>query len=388
MKKTVLVRGPLLTLSGYGTHTRQVFRWLENYKNIDLRAICLPWGITPWMINGDQENGLISRIMAKSEPLNMPADVSFQVQLPNEWDTSLAKYNVGISAFVETDKCNSAWIEHCNKMDHIVVPSCHIKDTVQRSGNLTTPISVVPEAFYDSMLEENAKSNLDLNLNTDFNFLIFGQLTGFNPWSDRKNTFFALKWLCEAFADDPNVGIVIKTNSGGNSNIDRGVTKNTIHQVLKEARPGPYPRVYLIHGRLEHDEMFSIYKNTKIKALVSATRGEGFGLPLLEASVSGLPVLATNWSGHKDFLSKGNFIKFDYNLQDIHESRIDNEIFIKGSKWAEVKEDDFKRKVKKFREKPNKPQEWAKDLSKSLKNSHSQDAISSNYHEVFGEIIL
>jgi len=354
---------------------------------VQVSAQILPWGRTPWLINPELEDGLVGKIMEASAPSQPPFDASFQVQLPNEWDPSLARYNVGISAFVETDKCNPAWLDACNRMQHVVVPSSFIKTTISNTGSVIPSISVIPESYYDCLSKKTPNTDMDLNLTTDFNLLIFGQITGNNPWSDRKNTFFAIKWLCEEFADDPNVGIILKSNFGSNTTLDRKVTINNMTSLLNEVRKGEYPKFYLLHGRLTPEEMHCVYKNPKIKGMVSATRGEGFGLPFLEAAVSDLPILATDWSGHLDFLNKGKFIKFNYDLKEVHESKIDNHIFIKDTKWAEVREDDFKSKVRKFREKSDKPKQWAVELGENLRNSHSQSAISDIYEEVFGTIL-
>jgi len=192
---------------------------------------------------------------------------------------------------------------------------------------------VIPESFYDCI--EKSPDPIDLDFSTSFNFLIFGQLTGFNPENDRKNIFYTIKWLCETFKDDEDVGIVIKTNSGKNTRIDRENTAQLLKKLLGEVRLGPLPRVHFLHGTFSQQEIASIYQHSKIKALVSLTRGEGFGLPLLEAAASGLPIIATNWSGHKDFLDHGQFLDVKYQLEEIHESRIDNHIFRKGARWAQ-----------------------------------------------------
>ncbi len=386
--KRVLIRGPLLSISGYGTHARQIFRWLEGCRDIQLVSQITPWGITPWLINPDLHDGLVGRIMATSAPIEQRFDATFQIQLPNEWDPSLGRYNVGISAVVETTICHPNWVECCNRMSHVVVPSQHIANCLKNTSNMITPLSVVPESFYDCLSEDEPNKNISLDLSTDFNFLIFGQITGSNPWSDRKNTYFAIKWLCELFSNDPNVGIVIKTNHGTNSSIDKRITRNMLKQLLAEVRPGPYPKFHLLHGHMDEQEMFSLYRNPKIKALVAPTRGEGYGLPILEASVAELPVIATNWSGHLDFMNKGKYIQLDYDLNEIHESKIDNQIFVKGAKWAEVKENDFKRKILKFREKNELPKKWAKDLSSILKKSHSQKSIEEIYTNIFGESLV
>jgi glycosyltransferase involved in cell wall biosynthesis len=385
--KKVLIRGPLLTMSGYGTHSRQVFRWLET-KNVEIKSQITPWGMTPWYVNPDYLNGLVGRIMETATPdLVNNFDASFQIQLPNEWDASLGKYSVGITAAVETDKCNPKWIQSCNQMQHIVVPSNHTKITIENSGKLTSPLSVIPESFYDCLLDKDNEKKLDLNFSTNFNFLIFGQITGQNPHTDRKNTFFAIKWLCEEFKNNPDVGIIIKTNCGTNTTRDRNMTSSMLDKLIKEVRQGPYPKIYMLHGALEPEEIQSIYQNPKIKALVSPTRGEGYGLPLLEAAAAGLPVMATNWSGHLDFMNKGKFISFDYDLKEVDGQRIDNQIFMPGTKWAEVKEEDFKSKVGKFYKSPHKPAEWSKELSTTIKQEFSQEAINQKYNEIFNELL-
>ena len=95
-------------------------------------------------------------------------------------------------------------------------------------------------------------------------------------------------------------------------------------------------------------EMVSLYRNESVKCLVSLTRGEGYGLPILEAAAAGLPTIVTGWSGHIDFLRNGKFISVDYNLTPIHSSRVDGQIFLQGTRWASPKEKDAKRKLRKL----------------------------------------
>ena len=386
--KTVILRAPLLSLSGYGVHSRQVFRWLSE-QNVTLITQVVSWGNTSWMINPDMENGLIGKIMSHSrapEEIQGTADVSIQVQLPNEWDPALAKINIGFSAWVETDVCNPAWIQAANRMTAIVVPSEFTRSVIEKTGKITVPLYVVPEAFIDEVLEPEL-SSLPLEVETNFNFLMVGQITGNNPDNDRKNTFFALKWLCEQFKNDPDVGIVIKTNSARSSSIDRHTTRRSLTAVLQQVRKGPFPRVYMLHGEMKAEEMASLYRHPSIKALLTLTRGEGWGLPILEAAASDLPVIATNWSGHLDFLKLARFIPIDYALSEIPASRVDNTIFVKGAKWAQPIESDAKKKMQKFRDKPSLPQKWASDSGPAIREAFSQAAINRLYDEALGRYV-
>ena len=383
--KTVVIRAPLLSYSGYGEHSRQIFRWLEKRGDINLISQIVQWGTTTWMINGEMEDGLIGRIMESSKPIEGNPDVSFQVQLPDEWDPSLAKFNVGVSAFVETDKCNPEWIKNINSMDLVIVPTTFVKNTIQNTGNVTTPVIVVHESFNDFVTRNI--DPLPIQVDTKFNFLIVGQFTGDDPWCDRKNLFFTIKWLCEAFQDDPDVGIIIKTNHGKGTRIDRGITRNKLSQLVAEVRSGQYPRLHLVHGNLTSEEIAGIYRHESCKCLVSLTRGEGFGLPLLEAAASKVPVIVTNWSGHLDFMKLGKFIPINYNLKQIPGSRSDGRIFIEGSRWAEPIEDDFKRKVKKFRNSYEKPMAWAADLSEKITENFSHEKICSYYNSAWDKYV-
>lgn len=384
--KTVVLRGPTLTQSGYGVHARQIARWLLARKDFDVKFMTLPWGDTPWLLAQDLHGGLIGEIMKRTVKPDFKADISFQLQLPNEWDPSIAPVNIGITAGVETDRVNPEWITCCNKMTAIVVPSQHTKTGLTATGPITCPVFVVPEAYCDAVRSTDLPRLPQFS--TPFNFLIFGQLTGNNPESDRKNIFYSIKWLCETFKDDPDVGIVIKTNIGKNSRIDRGLTRGLISQIANETRRGAaFPKVHLLHGDMSEPEVAALYKHPQIKALVALTRGEGYGLPILEAAASGLPVIATGWSGHLDFLKHGKYVSVYYQLGEVHPSRIDGKIFVKGARWAHPSEEDFKKRALKFRHSNATPREWASDLSKVILDKYSLDSVTKMYDEVLKEFI-
>lgn len=374
----------MLTQSGYGVHSVQVARWLLSKPDLDVKFQPVPWGVTPWHVDRSALDGLVGAVIDRSvssEPTGF--DVSVQLQLPNEWSVNAAKINVGMTAAVESDICNPEWRTNCANMSMVIVPSQHAKKSLGVES-----IKIVPEAYAEECAQEVQQSAVEkFKFSTPFNFLVFGQLTGNNQFNDRKNLFFTLKWLFEEFGKDEDVGVILKTNFGRNTVFDRDQVISNVNSVIGATRKSNFPRLHLIHGELSNSEVAALYKHPNVKALLSATRGEGFGLPLLEAAAAELPVIVTGWSGHMDFLSKGKFIKLNYDIKPVHETKIDEKIFVKGSSWAEVNEQDFKQKVRKFRDRPQIPMEWSKELGKIIQKEYSLAAIFKLYDEAFKGIL-
>ena len=382
-KRSVVIKGPLLTQSGYGVHSRQVFKWLISREDFDVKCIVTPWGHCSWLL--DRSNNIIEEIMSRTinEEQNQSFDMSFQIQLPNEWNPFIASKNIGITAAVETTSCNPEWVNNCNNMDLVITPSEFTKQVLVNTGLEENKVSVVhetyPEIFDNTGLNANSLKNFLDNLDTKKNFLIVGQITGLNTKSDRKNLFNTLKAFISAYKDDKEVGLILKTNSGRNTKIDKYKTINIIKSIINDVGKKEFPRIHFLHGNLTESELYELYTNEKVNYFISASRGEGFGLPLIESARLGLPVIATNWSGHLDFLKLGNFIRLNYDLVEIDDSRVDNKIFIKGTKWAEVPQGHLRLVLKKAFLDYGKKKKNAKELAVKIKENFNFDKIKKDY---------
>lgn len=387
----VLVRAPLLTNSGYGVHSRQVFEWLlEKSKklNFQIDVECLNWGLCPWIIDEKRESGLIREVMLCSRKIEPPYDVTFQVQLPDEWDPQLGKYNVGVTAAVETDRCNPKWVDFCNKMDTVVVPSTFTKNVLRRSGILTTDIKVIPEWYHDEIASKELVTLKMPEIKTRFNFLTVGMLTDQSPDADRKNIYNTIRIFCENFKNNKEVGLVVKTSLGKYSSFDRKKTNEYFRKIIDSARgKNEFPKVYLLHGSMSKKEISSLYCNDKINAYLTLTRGEGYGLPLIEAAASGLPIIATNHSGHLEFLKKGSFLGVDYVMVEVPKKKTDNRIFIEGTKWAEPDKESCFTKMNEAYYNYESCKQIAEDYSIYIRSNYSKDSVKKMYDNTFKDVL-
>jgi len=397
----LIVRGPLLTHSGYGYHSRQFVHWARDMQNKghfdQVTFQVLNWGITPWMLNSEDtyDDSIIRYIMSNSESGKMNyGDASIQIQLPHEWDPNIAKFNIGVTAGVETDRVSPKWVQDCFKMDRVIVPSKFSKQSFLKSAandyerkRLKKRITVVNEAYHPSLLSSE-KSSLSLSKLPEKNFLLFGQITGTDASNDRKNTFNAIKWFIEEWGNDPNVGLVIKTNSGKNTTIDRKITygklDSCVREVTKLCDKEETPRIFLMHGAMTEEEKRDLYTSPKISALLMPTRGEGYGLPVLEAALLGLPIIAPAHSGYMDF-AKSLIDPIEYCMTPVPQNRIDNLIFVQGAHWAESSESSCKKKMHDAISRTNN-----RSINDTIKKNLSVDAVVENLSKKYtkkGELL-
>ena len=262
------------------------------------------------------------------------------------------------------------------------------KNTLKRSGSGTekTPIVVLPEAYFPQLLDEPSADPLQ-GVATTKNVLMVGTLTSENPESDRKNLLSSILWFMKAFKGNPDVGLVVKTSKGRDTTIDRELVRKMLRQVknMSKQDPAKSPKVYLLHGAMTREEMNNLYKSPKLCVFATATRGEGFGLPLLEAAVAGIPIVATGWSAHTEFLSGKSFSSVACDMMPIPGSRIDGTIFVTGSSWAQPREGNFCRKLKLAVNENQKLLTAAAELSERLKKSHSHEALQEKFQQIVME---
>jgi glycosyltransferase involved in cell wall biosynthesis len=343
-KPSLLFRGPVKTRSGYGAHSRDLLQALYEMNLFDISVDSCMWGSTP--LTALEEDNTFHKWIESVivTRLEQRPDIYIQVTVPNEFQT-LGKFNVGVTAGIETTVAPKEWIDGCNKMDLIITTSTFSKDvllstvyneTENNTGKLIKqhkiekPINVLFEGV-DLSIYNNEYKEIDIDIKEEFAFLFVGHWLKGNLGQDRKDIGMLIKCFSKSFEDIENPpALVLKTSSATFSIKERESFRKRISDLVKDIKNPP--PIYLLFGELTNDEMNQLYNHPKIKAMISLTKGEGFGRPLLEFTMSGKPVIASNWSGHKDFLPMDKAIMVGGSLTEVDDSAVDTFI-IKGSKW-------------------------------------------------------
>jgi len=166
-----------------------------------------------------------------------------------------------------------------------------------------------------------------------FCYLFCGMWLQGDLGEDRKNVGLLVKGFLETFKNKKHKpALLLKTSMVGPSYIDRDEIIKRINQIKSTVNGYDLPNIYLLHGEFTDGEMNEIYNHPKVKAMVSLTKGEGFGRPLLEFTQSKKPIIATNWSGHLDFLNPEFTVLINGTLTNVHPSAA-NQYLIKEAQW-------------------------------------------------------
>jgi len=361
MKKLMLICAPVSSRSGYGDHARDLTHSFIKHDKYDVKIMDVNWGSTPRnaLNKNNSDDKKILNCLLPEPKMDTQPDVYVDIRIPNEFQT-YGKFNIGITAGIETNAVSNVWLEGCNKMDLVIVPSEHSKDGFvkalyekmqqgpdgkqQKIGELKLekPMEVLFEGTNENIYKPIENASLDLvdDIKEDFTFLHVGLWGQGGFGEDRKDISKLIKIFYESFANKKEQpALILKTNSATFSIMDREACLEKIKHV-KSKFPSDWnlPNVYLLHGSLSEEEMNKLYNHPKVKTFVSLTHGEGYGRPLQEATMVGLPVIASGWSGQLDFLSETDSMLLGGELKQVPQSQVWKDIIIPESKWFNVNE--------------------------------------------------
>ena len=400
MKNTFVVSCPIDTYSGYGARSRDFVKSLDELDKYDVKILSQRWGNTTqgFIKNNYKEWGFLEKLIIPR--LQEKPDYWCMVTVPNEFQP-VGKYNIGLTAGIETTVCDIEWLRGCNKMDLILVSSEHSKkvfkdSSFQNSANkgdivkLEKPIEVLFEGGnLDTYKVIKKFKNKELynqiqSIPEDFAYLVVGHWMQGDFGHDRKNIALTVKSFYETFKGKENKPALILKTCRVNASIgDKEGIQKRIDEIRSSVDGKDLPSVYLLHGEFTDEEMNEIYNHPKVKSMVSFTKGEGFGRPLLEFSLINKPIIASGWSGHLDFLHRDYVALCGGKLIDLHKSVQIKGMLIEGSKWFDVDHNYINHF---YNDVFNNYDLWlnkAKDQGKHSRKNYSFDKMTKKISELF-----
>ena len=345
-KPIAVVSCPIDTYSGYGARARDFVKALIKTDRYDVKILSQRWGNTRFgYLEDHNENELSSIIIPE---LKTQPELWVQITVPNEFQ-KVGKYNIGVTAGMETTLVHNTWLDGCNRMDLNLVSSQHAKkvfettkynaqdkNTNQVTGvvELKVPMEVLFEGADLTKYFPTGKGTLDLSeIKESFCYLVVGHWMQGDFGQDRKNIGYTIKTFLEAFKNKPNQpALILKSMQVGSSIMDRERILDKIDEIRNTVK-GALPNIYLLHGEISDKEVNELYNHPKVKAMVSFTKGEGFGRPLLEFSLTGKPIIASGWSGQIDFLEAETSVLIGGTLENVHTSAVQKDMILKEAQW-------------------------------------------------------
>ena len=408
-KPLLLFTAPVGTRSGYGAHSRDIARSLIAMDKFDIKIFPVRWGSTPQNALNEKDSNdkeIIERLLVSPQMERQP-DIHIHCVIPNEF-MNLAKYNIGITAGVETTACPKDWIEGLNRMDLNIVPSNFTKESLEKTiydridnntkqalGTIQCekPVEVLFEGADTKIYKKPKKISKDLKkqfqqIDESFLFLYVGHWLSGSIGNDRKDTGMLVKVFLETFKNyKKKPALLMKTNSADFSVLDREEMLKRIKDIKNSVKGDDLPNIYLLHGDLTDEEINELYHHPRVKAHISLTHGEGFGRPLLEASLSEKPVIASNWSGHKDFLPEDKALMLPGNLTKVPNEAFPENIYVEGSQWFSVNYPVASNVLKDVYDNYKKFLPNAKKLTFENKNKFSLNAMTREFEKILDKYL-
>jgi len=352
MKPLFVISCPFDTYSGYGARSRDLVKAIIETNKYEVKLLSQRWGATPLgFCKDNSEWEFLYGYNLNVQEQNPQPDIWAQVTIPNEFQP-IGKFNIGFTAGIETTLCAGDWIEGMNRMNLNIVSSEHSKKVFIQSQfekrnaqtnalegvvKLDKPIEVLFEGA-DTNIYKVIESHQIKNINLDhikekFAYLFVGHWMPGDLGEDRKNCGLLVKAFLETFKNKSNSpALILKTSQTGSSYVDREEIIKKIKQIIKTVNSKNLPNIYLLHGEFSDSEMNELYNHSKVKAMVSLTKGEGFGRPLLEFTLVKKPLICTGWSGQLDFLNPEFTNLIGGKLTNVHPSAA-NQWLLAESQW-------------------------------------------------------
>lgn len=312
------------------------------------------------------------RFKALAECINKPLTGKIDIHVRHHWPPNLTPPQEGHWVIIQPWEFGSLpeeWVRVFSaQVDEMWVPSKYVRQVYIESGVPAERVVVIPNGINPERFHPDAKP-YQLTTKKKFRFLFVGGTIY------RKGIDLLLQAYLETFKDSDDVCLIIK-DMGGNS-FYAGQTFREEIERIRQAKG--VPEVEYIEKILSEDEIVGLY--TACNAFVHPYRGEGFGLPILEAMACGIPAIVTNGGACLDFCNENNSLLVQANKKISKEKRVGNRPTVDNLWFYEVDINDLKAKMRYAYEHPGEIRTLGKEISPDIRNNWTWEMSANKIKE-------
>lgn len=322
---TIAYQGPLLDYSGYGEANRHFVAALQA-AGVDVvgQLVAYTKDRADYGTLGPVvERALQNRSHYKIKILHVTPDEIKRLSEPG-------KYHIA-HFFWETDKIPQAFVEGLNSVDEIWTGSEANKAAIKRGG-VDKPVYIFPQPI------ETERAWPQKYEIADFDGFMFYSIF---EWTDRKNPEALLRAYYSAFKKEDNVGLLVKTYFRNFNLSNKRMIRDTVRKIQEEfGGPESTPPVFLYLDLMDRQQIMRVHTTGHV--YVSAHRGEGWGVPQVEAMLAGHAIISTGYGGVHEYLSdRSNALIIPYEMQPLRGMDHASHFYSSDQKWADIKSDDL-----------------------------------------------
>lgn len=279
----------------------------------------------PVYVIESSDYGALGDMCVELEGRNLGYSIKILHVTPNVYPKYMENvYMIG-RAFWETDKVPLDFAYNLQQMDEIWTGSEFNKQAMRNAG-VTRPIYIIPECIETEKMEFEPYITPNKE---DFKFYSIFE------WNERKNPQALLEAYWREFQKDKNVSLTIKTYQVNFGHDKREVISQQIRKLKAKLDLPYYPDVYLYRHLMDKNQIYRFHAS--FDCFVSAHRGEGWGIPQMEAMLMGRPVISTNLGGIHEYITHlDNGYLVDCNMVRISDVTYNAQWYTQDQNWGEV----------------------------------------------------
>lgn len=263
------------------------------------------------------------------------------------------KYHIG-HLFWETDSLARTWVWNCNLLDEIWTGGHFHKEAFLKAG-VKVPIYIFPQAI-----------NTDISVQKPF---ILPEHKGFLfysifQWIERKNPEALLRAYWDEFQGEENVSLLLKVYRFGFDQAEKEKIRGDVLKWKRESGHKSFPRTYIFTNLMDQADVFKLHYTGD--CFVSAHRGEGWGIPQVEASIIGNPIISTNLGGCHEWFNDNTSFLVKWNKVNVFNMEF-APWYDPKQIWAEVDPKDLREKMRYVFQNPQEAREFGRKGQEMVK---------------------